>query len=212
MATDAGAEMLKGPRDLAKARQLIKEAGYHGEKIVLLDPTDFLVLHSLALVTGDLLHRLGVNVEVQAVDWGTLLSRRSSKTPVEHGGWSIFLTTFPGLAIIDPGVHAPLRANGDDAWFGWPDDPIIERLRNSWLAAPAEAERKKIAADLQREAFKSLPYIPLGEYSSRTAFHKNLNGVDLGPALFMWKVAKGRTEKSSDSSREHQAGLPSDDE
>lgn len=212
MATDAGAEMLKGPRDLAKARQLIKEAGYHGEKIVLLDPTDFLVLHSLALVTGDLLHRLGVNVEVQAVDWGTLLSRRSSKAPVERGGWSIFLTTFPGLAIIDPGVDAPLRANGDDAWFGWPDDPIIERLRNSWLAAPAEAERKKIAADLQREAFKSLPYIPLGEYSSRTAFHKNLNGVDLGPALFMWKVAKGRTEKSSDSSREHQAGLPSDDE
>ena len=155
MATDAGAEMLKGPRDLAKARQLIKEAGYHGEKIVLLDPTDFLVLHSLALVTGDLLHRLGVNVEVQAVDWGTLLSRRSSKAPVERGGWSIFLTTFPGLAIIDPGVDAPLRANGDDAWFGWPDDPIIERLRNSWLAAPAEAERKKIAADLQREAFKA---------------------------------------------------------
>ena len=201
MATEAGAEVLKGPRDLAKARELIKQAGYKGEKVVLLDPTDFMVLHSLAMVTGDLLRRLGVNVDVQAVDWGTLVSRRSSKAPVEHGGWNIFLTAFPGLAILDPGVNAPLRANGADAWFGWPDDPIIEKLRNSWLAAPEEAQRRAIAADLQREAFNSLPYIPLGEYSSRTAFHNNLTGVDTGPALFMWNVTKDRPEKSSDSSR-----------
>ncbi len=212
MATDAGAELLKGPRDVAKARLLIKQSGYKGEKIILLDPTDFLVLHSLALVTGDLLRRLGVNVEVQAVDWGTLVSRRSSKAPIDHGGWSIFLTTFPGLAILDPGVNAPLRANGVDAWFGWPDDPIIEKLRNAWLAAPAEGQRKVIAADLQREAFGSLPYIPLGEYSSRTAFHKNLTGVDTGPALFMWNVSKDQPQKSSDSSRQHRAGLPSDQE
>jgi peptide/nickel transport system substrate-binding protein len=201
MATEAGAEVLKGPRDLAKARELIKQAGYKGEKVVLLDPTDFMVLHSLALVTGDLLRRLGVNVDVQAVDWGTLVSRRSSKAPVEHGGWNIFLTAFPGLAILDPGVNAPLRANGADAWFGWPDDPIIEKLRNSWLAAPEEAQRRAIADDLQREAFNSLPYIPLGEYSSRTAFHNNLTGVDTGPALFMWNVTEDRPEKSSDSSR-----------
>ncbi|HUC70510.1 MAG TPA: ABC transporter substrate-binding protein [Stellaceae bacterium] len=190
MASEAGAEPLEGPRDLGRAKRMIEEAGYRGEKVVLLDPTDFAVLHALSLVSYDLLRRLGINVEVQAMDWGTLLARRASKAPIDQGGWSIFLTTFPGIAILDPAVDAPLRANGADAWFGWPDDPVIEKLRDAWIAAPAEAERKTIAAKLQREAFVSVPYVPLGEYSARTAFHNDLSGVDTGPALFMWNVAK----------------------
>jgi peptide/nickel transport system substrate-binding protein len=190
MASDAGAEALERPRDLDRAKALIREAGYHGEKVVVLDPTDFFVIHAIVQVTGDMLRRLGVNVEVEAMDWGTLLARRAVKSPVDQGGWSIFLTMFPGFAILDPGVDAPLRANGAEAWLGWPDDPVIEKLRDAWLAAPAEQERKILAADLQREAFKSIPYIPLGEFSQRTAFHKNLSGVDLGPGLFLWNVAK----------------------
>jgi peptide/nickel transport system substrate-binding protein len=191
MASDAGAEALERPRDLDRAKALIHEAGYHGEKVVLLDPTDFFVIHAMVQVTGDMLRRLGVNVEVQAMDWGTLLARRAVKSPVDQGGWSIFLTMFPGFAILDPGVDAPLRANGAEAWLGWPADPVIEKLRDAWLAAPAESERKILAADLQREAFKSIPYIPLGEFSQRTAFHTNLTGVDLGPGLFLWNVTKG---------------------
>ncbi len=190
MASNAGAEPLEGPRNLAKAKELIKEAGYHGEKVVLLDPTDFTRLHALALVTADLLRRLGINVEVQSMDWGTLLSRRASKAPIGQGGWNIFLTSFPGIAILDPSVNAPLRANGTAAWVGWPTDPIIEKLRDQWLFAANDDQRKSIAEDLQREAFKSVPYIPLGEYSARYAFHKDLVGVDIGPALFMWGVAK----------------------
>ncbi|MFZ3235632.1 MAG: ABC transporter substrate-binding protein [Stellaceae bacterium] len=190
MASMAGAEPLEGPRDLAKAKQLIAEAGYKGERVVLLDPTDFSVLHSLSLVTADLLHRLGVNVDVEAMDWGTLVSRRASKAPVDQGGWNVFTTTFPGIAILDPAVDAPLRENGASAWFGWPDDPVVEKLRQAWIAAPTEAERKTIAADLQREAYVSVPYIPLGEYSARTAYRSDLSGVDIGPALFMWNVTK----------------------
>jgi len=200
-ASDAGAGALQGPRDFAKARELIKEAGYAGQKVVLLDPTDFFVLHALAAVTGDVLRRLGINVEVQAMDWGTLLSRRTSKAPTDKGGWNIFLTMFPGFSIRDPGVDAPLRANGADAWFGWPNDPVIEKLRNAWLAAPDDAARNTLAIDLQREAFKSIPYIPLGQFSSRTAYHHDLTGVDIGPALFMWNVAKDKPQQASDNAR-----------
>jgi peptide/nickel transport system substrate-binding protein len=190
MATEAGAGPLKGPRDLAKAKELIKEAGYHGEKVVLLDPTDFPTLHALAQVTNDLLRRLGLNVELQAMDWGTLVSRRASKAPIDQGGWNVFLTTFPGIAMLDPSVNAPLRANGAAAWPGWPNDPIITKLSRKWIFAPSEAERKIIAADLQREAFRSVPYIPTGEYSAREAFHTDLSGVVVGPGLYLWGVAK----------------------
>jgi peptide/nickel transport system substrate-binding protein len=190
MASDAGAQALMGPRNIGKAKELIKEAGYNGQKVVVLDPTDVFAQHAIALVTAELLRHLGINVDVQAMDWGTLVSRRTSKAPIDQGGWNVFTTMFPGFAILDPGVNDPLRANGQDAWPGWPDDLLIEKLRNEWLFAPDAAERKTIAANLQREAYKSLPYIPLGDFSSRTAFHHDLVGVDTGPALFMWNVSK----------------------
>src|ERR1700730_5972482 len=88
--TTAGADpLLKGPNP-AKAKQLIQEAGYKGEKIVLLSATAQPIVHGQALVTLDALRKAGLNVELQANDWGTLITRRTSKEPVEKGGWSIF--------------------------------------------------------------------------------------------------------------------------
>ena len=190
MATEAGAGPLKQPRDLDKARRLIKEAGYNGERIVLMTPSDFPTINALSLVTDDLLRRLGLNVDLQASDWGTLVARRASKEPVGKGGWNIFHTTFPGVDLLDPAVNVPLRANGAGAWFGWPSDPVLEKLRDAWLDTADPAEQKRLAGEIQARAFDMIPYIPAGEYSYRTAFHDNLDGVNVGPALFMWNVSK----------------------
>jgi hypothetical protein len=35
-----------------------------------------------------------------------------------------------------PANHLPLRGNGKGAWFGWPDDPKIEELRDSGRLRP----------------------------------------------------------------------------
>jgi peptide/nickel transport system substrate-binding protein len=47
----------------------------------------------------------------------------------------------------------------------------IEKLRDAWIDAPDEAQRKRIAVEIQARAFESVPYIPTGEYYPRTAFH-----------------------------------------
>jgi peptide/nickel transport system substrate-binding protein len=190
MASEVGAEPLKGPRDLELAKRLIKESGYQGEKIVLLAPTDFPVVNAISLVTEDLLRRIGLNVELAASDWGTLISRRASKEAADKGGWNIFLTILGGADNLDPAESNSLRGNGADAWFGWPTDPIVERLRDDWIDAPDEAERKQIAADVQRQLFHSVPHIPIGDYFVTTAFRENLEGVNLGPSLYMWNVVK----------------------
>jgi peptide/nickel transport system substrate-binding protein len=189
MASDAGAEALKGPRDLAKAKQLIEEAGYYGERVVLLDPADSAQVHALALVSNEVLRRLGIKAEMQAMDTGTFFVRRALKEPIDKGGWNIFVTAFPGFLILDPGIHVGLRGNGA-GWPGWPTDPVIETLRDQWIDAGDQAERKRIAAEIQRQAFTNVPYVPTGEWSSRTAFHNNLSGVNLGPVLTMWNVVK----------------------
>ena len=61
-----------------------------------------------------------MNVDYQAIDWGTLVQRRASKNPPDQGGWNAFCTGFSGLDFFIPGTHLPLRGNGEQAWFGWP--------------------------------------------------------------------------------------------
>jgi peptide/nickel transport system substrate-binding protein len=190
MATEAGAEALKGPRDLAKAKELIKESGYKGERVVVMTATDQYIVDRQAQVVAQRLREAGLNVDLQAMDWGTLITRRTSKEPVDKNGWSIFFTWLVGPDMINPALNFPLRANGEKAWFGWPTDEKIEALRNDWLAAPDLAAQKKVAAALQEEAFIDVPYIPTGQFIIPTAFRKNLKGVIVAPVVFLWNVEK----------------------
>jgi peptide/nickel transport system substrate-binding protein len=190
MASDAGAAAVTGKRDLDKAKQLIAEAGYKGEKIVVLDATDQPVIHALALVAADLLRKPGLNVELATSDWGNLVIRRASKKPIDEGGWNVFCTGWVGADQLDPTLNQALRTNGDAAFFGWPSDDKIEALRTQWVKTTDSEARQEIAAAIQRRAFEVLPYIPTGWFMQKTAYRKNLKGRVEGPAIFQWNVEK----------------------
>ena len=191
MASDTGSSVLTGKRDYDKAKELVKEAGYKGEKIVLMDGVDQPLIHAEALVLTDELKKLGLNVEYVAADWGTVVTRRASKKPPAEGGWNIFETGWVGADTLDPSDNVMLRANGDGAWFGWPKDDELEKLRMQWLNATDLEERQEIAAKLQARAFEVVPYIPTGQFVNKTAFRKNVKGIVESPALFlMWNVEK----------------------
>ncbi len=190
MATEAGADALKGKRDPAKAKALIKEAGYKGERIVMMTATDQPIVNSQAQVIAEELRGVGLNVDLQAMDWGTLITRRASKEPIDKGGWNIFFTWFIGPDLANPALSIPLRANGAKAWFGWPTDEKLEALRTQWFEAPDLAAQQKVAAEVQEEAFKEVPYIPTGQFVIPTAYRKNLKGVIVAPVVFLWNVEK----------------------
>jgi peptide/nickel transport system substrate-binding protein len=190
MASNTGSAALTGPRDYDKAKQLVAEAGYKGEKIVLLDAVDQPLIHAEALVLNDELKKLGLNVEVVASDWGTVVTRRASKKPPAEGGWNIFETGWVGADTLDPSNNVMLRANGDKAWFGWPTDDQLEALRAQWLNATDIEERQGIAAKLQERAFEVVPYIPTGQFDAKTAYRKNVKGIINAPAFLMWNVEK----------------------
>ena len=190
LASEVGAAPLKGKRDFAKAKELIKEAGYKGEKIVIIDATDQPIVHSQSLLTVETLKKLGLNAEVQAGDWGTLITRRTSKAPVDKGGWSIFHTWLVGPDVTSPAVNFAVRGNGQKAWFGWPDDPKIEQLREAWFNATDAASAKKAAEAVQARAFEFVPYIPTAQFILPTAYRTNLSGVIIAPMTLMWNVEK----------------------
>ena len=189
LASEAGMEALNGPRDIEKVKRDLAAAGYKGEKVVLLSATDFPTLNALAQVSYDMMKRAGMNVELVAADWGTIVQRRASKEPVEKGGWSMFCTFWSGLDMINPGVSQSLRGNGQAAWFGWPTMPKIEELREAWFAAPDLDAQKKVAEQIQLEAFQQAPYLPLGVYFQATAYRRNVTDVLKGMPLF-WNVQK----------------------
>lgn len=174
--------------DVAKAKAMIKEAGYTNQKAVLINPTDFASIAPLGDVTYDLMKQLGINVEMVAADWGTVVQRRASKEPVEKGGWSVFHTWFTGGFIINPVVSAPFR--GANGWFGWYQNPKIEELTDQWLQAPDEASRKKIAAEIQDENFRQVPTVTLGQFQIPTAYRKSLQGIVSCSSPLFWGVKR----------------------
>src|ERR1700720_4186374 len=190
MANDAGSTALTGKRDFDKAKKLIAEAGYKGERIVVLDAVDQIVSHSQALVVTDLMKKLDLNVELQAMDWGTLVTRRASKEPLDKGGWNIFATGWVGADLLDPAINPTLRTNGTKGHFGWPRDDKIEALRTEWLKAKTADERKKLAAAIQERAFEIVPYIPTGQWRPMTAYHKYVKGIIQAPPFLMWNLEK----------------------
>ena len=99
----------RGPRDWDLARRLVTEAGYKGERIVLLDPADIPQLHAEALVTEQLLKKLGLNVELATGEWGTIVKRVNVKEPVDKGGWSAFGTAFASFDMLNPATNRNLR-------------------------------------------------------------------------------------------------------
>jgi peptide/nickel transport system substrate-binding protein len=191
MSSDAGSEALSGPRDLEKAKALVKEAGYAGEPVVVMAATDQPIVYAQALVTMEILKQLGINADLQAMDWGTLITRRASHEPVDKGGWNIFFTWSAAPDLLNPAVHSQLRGNGAKAWFGWPTNAKIEALRDQWFEAPSLAAQQKIAAEIQAEAFQAVPHIHTGQFVIPTAFRNSLKGVIVAPVLFMWNVEKG---------------------
>ena len=144
MASTAGMAALTSKRDLDRVRRDIEAAGYKGERVVLLSPQDIPSVKSLAEVTEDLLKKVGLNVDAQAMDWATAVQRRTNAGPVDQGGWSIFQTSWAGLDQFNPAGHIFLRANGKNAAPGWPSSEKLEALRTEWFAAGDLDAQKKV--------------------------------------------------------------------
>jgi peptide/nickel transport system substrate-binding protein len=171
-----------------KAQELLKEAGYDGTPIVLMQSTDLKVLTNLAPVAKTLLERAGFKVDMVSMDWRTLVGRRVKRDAPDQGGWHAFLTAWVTPDILNPVSSAYLNAGCDKAPFGWPCDEAMEKLRDQFAAEPDAAKQKAIAEAVQKRAIEITTHIPLGEYTVPTAFRANVSGFVQSPVPVFWNV------------------------
>jgi peptide/nickel transport system substrate-binding protein len=188
--TEVGGELLKGPRDYEGAKKLLKEAGYNGEKIRLIVPTDVPITKAEGDVTADLLAKIGMNVDYVATDWGTTGTIRAKKDPVDKGGWNIFHTWHAGADCINPAPYTALDASGATAWFGWPKSDAVQKGIADWYDAPDVAAEKKAGVEINKAAFEDVVYIPTGFFLQYTAWRKNVSGIVKSPFPVFWGVNK----------------------
>ncbi len=180
-----------GKPQFDEAKRLLKEAGYDGTPIVLMHPADFTLLNKLPPVMGQLLKQAGFNVDMQSMDWPTLLMRRTKKDAADKGGWNAFITGWGGSDNLNPLFFAPLTGNGEKGWFGWNKDDKLEELKGAFTAATDPAIRKRLAEEIQVRALDMGLFAPLGETNNLSVVRRDVvSGVLLAPVNVFWNIKK----------------------
>nr|WP_294529060.1 ABC transporter substrate-binding protein [uncultured Rhodopila sp.] len=180
MASTAGVEITRGPKDYGRLKQDLAAAGYTGEKIVVLAATTIPTIWAEAQVATDALTKIGFNVDLQALEWGSVVQRRASQERPDKGGWNIFYTWLGGFGNISPAPNIALRGNGKSAWFGWANNDRIESLYSAWFDAPDLAAQQRICEEMQAAFWQNPTFAPLGMYSQPTAFRSYMKDVPDG--------------------------------
>jgi peptide/nickel transport system substrate-binding protein len=175
--TLAGAEPFRKP-DLAKAKQLLAEAGYKGEKVTVLVPTDVTYLNSIGLMTVQALRSIGMNVDAQNMDWASIGARRAKRDAPAAGGWNVYATVAGEFDVNSPVTNAYLSPSCGNSLPGWPCDKELDELRDAWLKETVPAKRKAALDAFHARAFQAVPYVNLGQYSAATGARANLKGLD----------------------------------
>lgn len=174
-----------GKANPAKAAGMLKEAGYDGTPVVLLRPTDVPGITKLPLVAKQQLEAAGFKVDLQQMDWGSLLARRTKKN-----AWSAYMSWWAAVDVSNPLVAATANATGEKGWAGWQDDQPIEQMKLQFVQATSLAEQKRIAEKIQLRMIETASYVPLGQFALPAAASKNLSGFVPSDAQVFWGIKK----------------------
>lgn len=193
LASDASAEPYRR-KNVDDAKRLLQEAGYRGGKVVVLQATDIPVVRDATAVLAQALREAGVNVELQEMDWAGVAARRTIKNVPDYGGWNIFLSWSVGAEILNPLGNVALAANCEKAWFGWPCDEPLEKLRMQVAHEPDPVKRMELGRQIQARNYQEVvTHANFGAWSYPVAHRSSLEGLLKAPATVFWNVEK-RTE------------------
>src|SRR6266480_5261982 len=150
-----------------KARRLLKEAGYKSEPVRFMTTQEYKWMYDFALLTKQQLEDAGFTIDLQVVDWATLVKRRNN--PKEY---DVF-TTGMG-AFYDPTHHIYLTAT----WPGWTTDEDILKLQAE-LARETDPKKRMVLWEQQtRQFYEKVPVIRYGDLFGLRAMRTSVKGFN----------------------------------
>jgi len=185
----AGERGLRTP-DYAMARRLLKEAGYDGRKVVLLNATDLALNNAAGLTIADAMQKAGIAVDFVSTDWSTVTQRRNRKEATSAGGWNLFITVANVLDGQNPLTNQYLASPGEGGLPGWPKDSRLEELRREWWEEEDPSRRGAALDRVQARASEVLPYIAAAQFRTLAAYRSNVEGLRPTTIPVFWGVDK----------------------
>jgi peptide/nickel transport system substrate-binding protein len=160
-----------------KARKLLQEAGYKGEPVRWITTREYEWMYKNALVAKQQLEEAGFKVDLQVVDWATLVQRRNKPELFD-----IFSTGFGFTA--DPALATSLQCN----WPGWWCQEEKERLLTEMVRETDAKKRRALIDRIQATFYDDVGRIKFGDYFSLDVTRKELRGYRATPELFFWNT------------------------
>ncbi|MFC0416458.1 ABC transporter substrate-binding protein [Cytobacillus solani] len=167
--------------DPEKAKQLLEEAGYNGEEIVILASRDYEDHYNAAVVVQQQLEKIGMKTKLDVYDWATVLQRRA-----DEKAYDIFVTGFPTEPI--PAKYVFL--DSANQWPGWTNSPEMDQLLDQINTASSQEEAQEYFAQLQEEFYNYLPMIKFGNKTTITSTRSNIEGMGFLQGVTLWNVQK----------------------
>ena len=191
LSTEVGSESYRKP-DVAKAKALLAEAGYKGEKLVLLGTPNLPPINAMSQVVEQRMREVGIPVDLQMVDFAAMFKRMNT-ADLNAGGasWHLFTYYAIGAAWYHPLTNITLDLScGKKNWAGFPCDPEGEALRQKFLDAADDAARKQAFEAFQRHLWDFIPYVPEGQFDVASAYRQELSGVLAAYVQPYWNIEK----------------------
>lgn len=164
-----------------KAKQLLKEAGYSGEELVLLTSKEYPQFYNAAIVIQDQLENIGINVKLDVYDWATQQQRM-----LEPDKYDAFITSFSPTPTPSDLLYL------SSAWAGWTEDDKITALKEEMNSAITQEEATEVWNELQAYLWEYLPVISFGDVYNLSAHSRKIENMNyfLGPIFWNIKVYK----------------------
>ncbi len=168
------------------ARAALARTNYRDEPVVVLVASDIEVPRVSSTILADRLKRAGFNVDVQAVDWATLLQRRAQRS-----GWNVYGVHALGLDLQSPLTNSSINFNCQDSpSIGSMCEQRLISLFDDFAKAPTREAQQDVAKQIQAVITQEALVVPYGQFAQPAAYRSNV--IDLIPSAIplFWHVHK----------------------
>ena len=176
--SNVGTQAYKPQGDTAAATALLKKSGYDGVKPVrILTSRQYEFHYKMALVAQEYLKAAGFKVQMDVVEWATLVQRRA-----DPALWDIYITHSPFLP--EPAL---INYMADSAPGWWVSDAKAKAVR----ALNTETDMKKrvkLFEDMQKLIYDEIPAYKVGNFNALAAKSPQLEGVVPAPWPYFWNA------------------------
>lgn len=173
----AGAEQYN-QRNAPKAKEMAAKAGYKGDAVRVLTSRQYDFHYNMSLLMAEQLKRAGFKVDLNVVDWATLVQRRNDPKL-----WDIYVThsgQFP-----EPMLSPPQLGDGAPGWW---DTPAKKAALAAFNAEADPAKRGALWAKVQQVVYDEVPYINVGKFNGLAARSPALEGYVPATWPFFWNT------------------------